>query len=190
MLGCKRFMMLAAVFCLLTGAAVAQWSGDPAVNLLVGGGPGEQTVPHVAVVEAGSPYAGYVYVGWYDNASGNYDVALQLLTPEGVALFPEGGLIVSDRPQASWVMDWSLSADLDGNAIVSFADIRDGDSNIQVYKISPAGEFLWGPDGISLTTGADFKGPPTATATADGDVVVVWMQEGAPTALRMQRPAA
>ncbi|MDY0109355.1 MAG: FlgD immunoglobulin-like domain containing protein [Candidatus Krumholzibacteria bacterium] len=181
--------LVAAAVIVLAGGAAAQWSNDPAVNLIAGGGPGEQTVPHVAVVPAGGAYAGFIYVGWYDNASGNYDVALQLLSPHGVALFPAGGLIVSDQPQASWVMDWSLTADQDGNAIVSFADIRDGDSNIQVYKISPAAEFLWGPHGISLSTGPDFKGPPAAAVAADGDVVVAWMQEGAPTGVRMQRLA-
>jgi hypothetical protein len=106
-----------------------------------------------------------------------------------VPIFADGGLIVSDQPQASWVMDWSLAADADGNAVVAFADIRDGNSNIHVYKISPAGAFQWGPTGITVSSGSAFKGPPAVTVTGDGDVVVVWMQEGSPTALRMQRLA-
>lgn len=186
----RRISSLAAAALLLlaaAGAAWAQWPNDPAVNMVLGGGPGDQTVPHAAVVPGGGPYAGFTYAGWYDNAGGNYDVVLQLLSREGVELFAPGGLKVSAHPQDTWVMDWSLAAGADANAIVAFADIRDGNSNIHVYKISPGGAFLWGPDGVTLTADADFKGPPAAAVAADGDVVVVWMQSGATTALRMQR---
>ena len=49
-------------------------------------------------------------------------------------------------------MDWALIADSAGNAIVAFADIRGGNSNIHIYKIDPDGTFLWGADGIDITT--------------------------------------
>ena len=179
------FFTLALLFS--TCPALAQWSDDAYTNLSVGFGAGEQVVPHAVVIADGADLAGSTYVGWYNNGSGNYDVALQLLTADGEPLFAPGGIIVSAQPQNSWVMDWALAADGDGNALVSFADIRDGNSNIQIYKISPNGDFLWGPDGLSLTTGSDFKGPPTVTATANGDVVVCWMQDASTTGVRMQR---
>ena len=160
------------------------------MNLLVAGGPGEQVVPHAAVVPGDGPFADHVWVGWYDNASGNYDVAVQLLTPAGEPLLPGGGLLVSDHPQNSWVMDWSLAADADGNAHLAFADIRDGDSNIHAYRIAPDGSFPWGPDGVTLTDDADFKGPPSVTPTSDGQAVVAWMQSGGSSVLRMQRLSA
>ena len=163
---------VALVATLLTGTASAQWTTDPAANIALGYGNGEQVVPHTAVVPAGGDFAGYTYAGWYDQASGNYDVGLQLLSPEGEIVFADGGLIVSDETQDSWVMDWSLAADTEGNAYVSFADIRDGNSNIHVYKISAAGDFLWGEEGITLTDDDDFKGPPCVTATSDGQAVV------------------
>jgi hypothetical protein len=83
-------------------------------------------------VVPGGDHAGFTYVGSYSNTSGNYDVVLQLLSPGGVAMFPDDGILVSDQPQNSWVMDWGLAADAQGAAYVTFADIRDGDSNIQV----------------------------------------------------------
>ncbi len=175
---------------LLAGTASAQWTTDPAANIALGFGNGEQVVPHTAVVPAGGDFAGYTYAGWYDQASGNYDVGLQLLSPEGEIVFADGGLIVSDETQDSWVMDWSLAADTEGNAYVSFADIRDGNSNIHVYKISAAGDFLWGEEGITLTDDDDFKGPPCVTATSDGQAVVAWMQSGDEAVMRMQRLAA
>lgn len=181
-----RCLICCLIVAIAATTALAEWPTDPAENLLVGGGPGEQVVPHVAVVPSGD-FAGATYVGWYSNASGNYDVALQLLTADGVPVFAEGGIIVSDEAQNSWVMDWSLAAGPGGFAALAFADIRDGDSNIHVYRIDPDGSHAWGPQGVTLTADSDFKGPPCVTVTSDGQVVVAWMQSGATSALHMQR---
>ena len=181
---------VALVATAFSSAALAQWTSDPSTNMPLGFGAGEQTVPHSATVPGGGDAAGYTYIGWYDNASGNYDLGLQLLSPEGEIMFADGGILVSDETQDSWVMDWSLAADAEGNAYLSLADIRDGNSNIHVYKISATGDFLWGNEGVTLTDDSDFKGPPCVTATSDGQVVVAWMQSGAETVIRMQRLAA
>ncbi len=183
----RRYLIL-AIALLLTTTAGAQWSSDPSANLVVSGGPGDQVVPHLAVVPDDATIAGFTYVGFYNTgATGNYDVGLQLLDRDGVPMFTPGGIIVSAHPQNTWVMDWGLAADHDGNAIVTFADIRTGGSNIRAYKISPNGEFLWGPDGIALTGNNDFKGPPCVAVTDDNHVVVAWMQADADAVLRLQR---
>jgi hypothetical protein len=49
------------------------------------------------------------------------------------------------------VADYSLVVDHDGNAVVSFADIRNGNPDLVVYKISQDGEQLFGDDGILVT---------------------------------------
>lgn len=166
------------------GNAFGQWSSDPSVNLPVADGPGSQVVPHLFVNPDNS-----CYTGWYDTDSGNYDVALQLLSADGTEQWPHGGIIVSSHPQNSWVMDWALIADSAGNAIVAFADIRGGNSNIHAYKIDPDGNFLWGPDGIDITSNNDGKGPPSLVETNDGDIVVAWYADSAvgSPAIRAQR---
>ena len=163
----------------------AQWPADPALNLPLGDGTGDQVVPHIVALADGS-----CYTGWYNNSSGNYDVALQYLAADGTDV-AHGGLIVSDQPQNSWVMDWALIADSAGNAIVAFADIRGGSSNIHIYKIAPDGTFLWGADGIDITDNNDDKGPPSLTETNDGDIVVAWYAGPAvgDAAIRFQRLA-
>ena len=176
---------------LISGAmgsiAFGQWSDDPAVNLPLGDGMGEQAVPHLYINPDNS-----CYTGWYDTGSGNYDVALQLLSADGTEQWPHGGIIVSAHPQNSWVMDWALIADSAGNAIVAFADIRGGNSNIHVYKIDPDGNFLWGADGIDITNNSDGKGPPSLVETNDGEIIVAWYADstvGFP-AIRVQRLTA
>jgi hypothetical protein len=172
---------------LLAGTALGQWSADPAVNLALGDGDGDQVVPHICINDDNS-----IYTGWYDTKSGNYDVALQLVSADGTELWPHDGIIVSAHAQNTWVMDWALISDSAGNAIVAFADIRDGNSNIHVYKIDPQGNFLWGADGIDITSNNDGKGPPALVETNDGDIVVAWYASptmGTP-AIRVQRLTA
>ena len=165
---------------------VAEWSDDPAVNLALGEGPGEQVVAHIAAAADGS-----CYVGWYDQRSGNYGMALQYLSPTGLEQWPHNGLAVSDHPQNSWVMDWGLAITADGDAVVAFNDIRGGNLNLHIYRIAPDGIFLWGSDGITLTANANFKGPPAVTVANDGDVVVAWLDapDTGDSVLRMQRLA-
>ena len=173
-----------SIFVLSTGTVFAQWSSDSGANLPLGDGDGEQVVPHLAISTDNS-----CYTGWYDNKSGNYDVALQLLSPDGTEMWAHGGLMVSTHPQNSWVMDWSLISDSAGNAIVAFADIRGGNSNIHVYKIDPDGNFIWGADGIDITNNSDSKGPPSLVETNNGDIIVSWYADSSfnGPAIRFQR---
>jgi len=174
------FLIIAAI----TSSALAQWPSDPSVNLPLGDGAGSQVVPHMAINADNS-----CYTGWYNTQSGNYDVSLQLVSSDGTEIWPHGGIIVSAHPQDSWVMDWALIADSSGNAIVAFADIRGGNSNIHAYKIAPDGTFLWGADGIDITYNNDGKGPPSLVETNDGDIIVAWYADpalGSP-GIRVQR---
>jgi len=178
------FLLSILILSSISATVYAQWSTDPAVNLSICDGSGDQVVPHIAMA-----LDNYCYTGWYDTRSGNYDVGLQLLDPDGVEYWAHNGIIVSSHPQDSWVMDWALIADSAGNAIVAFADIRGGNSNIHAYKIDRDGNFLWGADGISITNNADFKGPPSLVETNDGDIVVAWYTDGS-ASIRVQRLTA
>ena len=180
-------LTMISLLILIAGTSFGQWSGDPAVNLPIGDGPGSQVVPHIAINQDNS-----CYTGWYDTESGNYDVALQLLDANGTEMWTHGGIIVSAHDQNTWVMDWALISDSAGNAVVAFADIRGGNSNIHVYKIDPEGNFLWGADGIDITNNNDGKGPPALVETNDGEIVVAWYADPSVgnTAIRMQRLTA
>ena len=181
------FTLSILILIAISGTAFAQWSSDSAVNLSICDGSGDQAVPHIAITSDN-----YCYTGWYDTRSGNYDVGLQLLDPDGMEQWDHNGIIVSSHPQNSWVMDWALITDSAGNAIVAFADIRGGNSNIHAYKIDRDGNFLWGADGINITNNSDGKGPPSLVETNDGDIVVAWYASpsaGTP-AIRVQRLSA
>ena len=95
---------------LLTSVISAQWSSDPASPQLLGSGVQAQ-------VKATSD--GGVYVAWLTDM-GDYHVYLQRFDATGVAQFDEGGMLVSDHNNESWiaVFHMNLAVDSDNNAII------------------------------------------------------------------------
>lgn len=165
-------LLLCLCFLSIASAALAIWPNDPAQNLAIATRPGEQVVPKVATAPDGS-----CYVSWFDNASGNYDVYLQHLDRFGNETWPHNGILVSDHPQSTSLVDWDLIADSHGHGIVVFTDTRD-DVNLDVYayRISPSGQFLWGADGIhlSLPGDVDYEVHPQCAELSDGNFVFAW----------------
>jgi hypothetical protein len=154
----------------LAAPTSAQWSSGPAVNTPVAVGAGEQVLPKIAVTPGG-----LTWIGWFDHASGNYDVRVQLLDQAGVPLFPAGGQLVSAHPSNTSLVDWDLIADADGNCVLVFSDARAGsDLDVVAYRIDDSGQFLWGPDGVTLSVNDDFEPAPRVTQTGDGNFAFVW----------------
>ena len=165
-----RVFLTLLVLAVLPAAALAVWSADPQVNLAIADRPNDQVVPKIAARADGG-----CYVGWFDLASGNYDVYLQRLDAAGNEQWAHNGILVSDHTQDTWITDWDLIADSEGGAVLVFSDIRaGGDLDVYAYRFSPAGDPLWGADGIPISVDADFDPTPRVTETADGDFVVVW----------------
>ncbi len=167
------------------GHAQAQWSDDPAANLLITGAAGEQVLPIPAVTSDGG-----CYIGWFDQASGNYDVYLQRLDAQGHAQWAGGGIAVSTEPQLSSLVAWDLTVDGDDNAILVFSDARAGtDLDIYAYKVSPSGDLLWGTGGITLSTNNAFEPGAAVTVATDGDLVFAWayLPDAGDGSTRLQR---
>jgi len=154
--------------------AAADWPDDPAENMVICDRSGEQAVTKIAATSDGG-----CYISWYDNFSGNYDIYLQRLDGNGVPQWADNGLLVSDKPQETWVTDYDLACDAANHAIVVINDIRDGsDRDIFAYRISPAGEFVWGADGLTLSDNDGFEPDPRVTVTSEGNLVFAWQEDG------------
>ncbi len=160
----------------------AQWSSDPTVNLMIADTSGSQDVPKsVTCPDGGS------YISWFDNRSGSYAVYMQRLNAEGVKMWGNHGLLISNNPQNSSLVDYDLTCDAQNNAIVVFTDIRSGDLDVFAYKISPTGQFLWGANGVALSSGTGYEANPTVTVTSDGNVVVAWIYAVNPYKVYLQK---
>lgn len=167
-------------------SAGAQWNADAAQNTVIVDRAGDQALPKSGVTSDGGRW-----VAWFDNASGNYDVYAQRFDSKGQALFAHGGVLVSGHAQSSSLVNWDLIVDSQDNAVLAFTDTRAGsDLDVYAYRISSAGAFLWGNDGVTVSMNGDFEADPMVTETTTGDFVVVWPYYGATPAIRMQRISA
>ena len=161
--------LLALFWVLFASPTAALWSSDPAVNLVVGNGAGEQVLPKVAPTPDGG-----AWIGWFDGGAG-YDVRVQKLDAAGNGLLPHNGVLVANRSFSS-VQDWGLDIDSSGNALLAFRDDRFGGEQITAAKVTPAGTLAWGVNGVQLTATSDFVASPKIAGTSDGGAVVTWTQ--------------
>ncbi|MEI7980321.1 MAG: dockerin type I domain-containing protein [Bacteroidota bacterium] len=145
-----------------------QWSNDPAVNNLISAMNGEQSLPKVATHPSG-----ITYISWFSNDNGNYNVKLQKLDVNGNELWPANGILVSGNTADTWITDYDMTVDNDTCALITFQDIRTGLNNAYAYRISPSGEFMYGPNGVALFPGTTIQYSPRVFASSDGNAIFV-----------------
>jgi Secretion system C-terminal sorting domain len=167
----KRIILVVFVLCL--AMLQADWSEDPEFNNQFSNLTGDQTIPKIAQNPDGSSY-----IGWWSNATGNYNMRLQYIDADGNVVWEENGILVSDHTQMTWLTDWDMTIDHEGNAIMAFNDIREGEEQLDIfgYKISPDGDFVWGEDGINLSNGG-FNAAPKVTVTTNNDCIFAWADD-------------
>jgi hypothetical protein len=152
--------------------ALAQWPSDPTSNMVLSNLSGAEVIPKIVTTPDGG-----CYVSWWDNTSGNYDVYAQRLNGIGEIQWAENGLLISHHTQDTWLTDYDMALDSAGYAIIAVNDIRNSaDRDIFAYRISPNGDFAWGPDGLAISTGSGFTPDPVIVVTSDGNIVFAWQQ--------------
>jgi|GEM_PF-1136162 len=167
----NKNIILAVIFLLIRGLSIAQWSSDPMVNTLIADSSGWHITPKVATDPNGN-----TYVCWFGTVGEelNFYIYLQRFDKQGVKQW-SGDLLVSNKPTDTWVSDYNMILDDQGNAIIVNQDYRNGFSNVYAWKISPEGELLWGDDGITVTN--DTSGvhvSPDIVKLSSGDFVIKW----------------
>lgn len=168
----KKIILLAIIF--IAVCANAQWNNNAAENTVVANLTGNESQPKLILHTNG-----YTYMSWFsseeDNGNYNFNVRLQILDRSGCKTLNPQGLLVSSHPSLSYTSDYSMQVDSLGNAIIVFQDYRSQMLTINAYKISPAGEFLWGSNGKQLSTGLTGEHySPQALVLSDNSVVATW----------------
>jgi len=158
---------------LLPSLLLGQWSPDSTLNLTICDLSGEQVLPKIVPTSDGG-----CFISWFDTRSGSYCVYLQRLDYQGNPQLGDDGVLVSDQPQMSWIVDYSMAVDGSDNAVLAFSDERNGSGelDVSVYKVSSSGEFLWGDDGICLSNPSvpGFEPNPVVAVTDQGNCVFAW----------------
>lgn len=152
----------------LSHLAFGQWTSDTINNTSISQFP-NGTVSKVAPTENNN-----YYVSYYGSLENGYNMNLQLLDFEGNKLWAPNGITISDNAQDSWIADYDMISDHDNNAIIAFADVRNGDPDIFIYKTNQLGLPQWGVDGISLSTSSLAEYAPRICVLSDNAVIACW----------------
>jgi hypothetical protein len=171
-------------FLLASPTSFAQWSSDPSINLAICDTSGSQELPKIAATSDGG-----CYVSWFDTRGSGYKVYMQRLNAQGVKQWATNGLLISAHPQNTSLVDYDLDVDDSNYAVVVFTDIRNG-GQIEpfAYRISPQGNFVWGTDGVALSTSpSTFQANPRVVSTSDGSYVFSWIFSSTPNKVALQK---
>lgn len=152
----------------------AQWSTSPSENTQVTNLNGEQCIPKIGHCPNGD-----IYIAYFSPENGNYNVRAQRYDYQGNQIWQDNGMLISDNPSMSWLTDWDMTADKEGNMVLAFQDIRDGEAinNIYAYKISPSGEFMWGGDGFLVSHQGEMNVSPKICITEANNVVIAYQSD-------------
>lgn len=161
--------VITGIYVLLGFMAFGQWSTNPAVNNAIYNLSGDQTLPKIGICSDGS-----IYIACFSNQTGFYNVRLQRLDSQGNELWAHNGLLVFNDSTDSWVSDWDMAVDAADHAILTFSEVENGNWNITAFRISPAGAFAWGNNGIALSNNANFNAAPKVTCTPAGNSIIAW----------------
>lgn len=171
---------LTAVFCI---GLYAQWSMDASAPNQIYNLTNAQVMPKTAITPGGM-----TWIAWMDNTTGNYNTYLQKYDLMGYPCWT-APLLISDNTTMTWLTEWDIDCDTAGNAMLTFQDIRLGTNNVVVYKISPDAAFLWGEDGIMLSTDTSTSYSnmsPTLLCLDDGSTIVAWQKMNTTTVVKLQ----
>jgi len=158
-----------------TNQLYAQWNTNTSVNLQISGlvTADMQTVPTTD---------GKLWVAFYHENSGNYDMRAQLFDAAGNKLLGADGVLISNQTSGTATYVFNACVDGSDNLIVGMQDQRSGDMQAVLYKISQAGTHLWNPAGIILGNGL----APWPCTLTNGEVAVCW-NEGISNTLNLQK---
>jgi len=173
----KSIILLAVTAFLTISSArvMAQWNMNTSVNLEISGLP-------VADMVSLPTTDGKMWVAFYSDNAGNYDMRAQLIDAAGNKLLGPDGVMVSNQPSGTATYVFNACTDASNNLIIGMQDERSGSMQAVMYKISQAGTHLWSPGGIILGDGL----APWPCALPNGEVVVTW-NEGTTNTLNLQK---
>ena len=169
-------IILSVILLLFPILLLGEWSTDSSINSIIAGENCNQEYAHITVDNNG-----FYYISRYQNEPEPqwYSMHMNRLDYNGNHTWGNDGILVSNHNFDSWFSDHTLTTDPDNNAILTFADLRNGTQyrDINAYLIAPDSTFLWGADGVQLSSNLHNEYSPKAIVTEAGNYVFSWIRD-------------
>jgi len=132
-------------------------------------GTARQAIPTTAVNGNGS-----AIVVWCDDRNGDYNLYAQRLDVSGNSLWAQDVWVNGDS--GTVIQRYSaVAVDSSGNAVVVWADSRNGNDDIYAQRLDGDGNRLWGSDvRVNSDTGTAGQYSPAVAMDSNGNAVMVW----------------
>ena len=116
---------------------------------------------------------GGVIVTWVDFRSfPDLNIYAQRVDPSGAVKWVANGVPVCSA--ANFQMSVACVPDLDGGAIIAWADERSGVKDLYAQRIDSAGTVLWAADGVPVCTETDLQQRPYGISDGAGGAIISW----------------
>ena len=129
-----------------------------------------QTLPTIVSDDAGG-----AIVTWGDRRSGNYHIYAQRVNASGVVQWTANGVALCTAMGDQWVP--TIVPDGAGGAIVTWYDVRSGNSDIYAQRVSALGVVQWAANGVPLCTATGDQSYPQIISDGAGGAIITWMDD-------------
>ena len=115
-----------------------------------------------------------IVVGWLDNRNGNYDIYSQWINADGNAMWNNNGVAICNEVHEQ--SDYSITSDNFGGAVITWADMRNGNFDVYAQNIDLRGKL--GSNRYQFKKGNLNKTISNAISTPDSLLVTLPILEG------------
>ncbi len=117
--------------------------------------------------------AGGAIVTWSDHRNGaDYDIYVQRVDSSGTPLWTANGVALCTA--ANFQSHHRIVSDGSGGAIVTWDDLRTGNSKIYAQRVNAGGVPQWTPNGVLLTNSLAGQARPIIVSNGAGGAIVAW----------------
>ncbi len=149
----KRLPLFTLFLALSILESQAQWTTNTRLNTLITDTNGRMVNAMIDLDKT----TGSGYISWngYFQQDFQFRLMLSRINKEGIKVWGNDYLVVNSYPTDIFETYYGLISDDDSCAVLINRDRRNGFTNARVWRISPDGEFLWGEDGLPMTSNED-----------------------------------
>ncbi|MDZ7725149.1 MAG: T9SS type A sorting domain-containing protein [candidate division KSB1 bacterium] len=120
---------------------------------------------------------GNLFVIWDDSHSGQSNVYVQKLNPEGLPQWPNNGVMLSKINLLKGVFGNGIAPVETSNPVVIWKGWRNGDNDLFGQKLNSIGLKLWSDD-VPISTREHYQRVPKAISDNSGGAIVCWYEIG------------
>jgi hypothetical protein len=149
----------------INGSGTRLWATD---GVPVCNHSGNQTRPRMI------PAGGGALVTWFDDRGGTSDIYAQKISSSGARLWAADGEPVCTA--AASQTNAELTTDGAGGAIITWQDLRNGNSDIYAQRLNGTGAPQWAADGIPVSAAANDEVTPSLVTIGAGGAAIAWQE--------------